>query len=175
MLYLFFYVFFGFLFISKLFLTHLTSRNSGSEVTSLQSLWYRSGKHVSITDSCQPEGEFVCKIVTSSSGPITLYKWSRAEVFETGTWTGQRLSPSFSPCCCVLEYKQNVRQWYSKQSRAKNNSSIEENIYHSKAVANPEAIPICWTFWYIHVLTVNGYHICLYLTHYTSRIGGCYL
>ena len=94
--------------------------------------------------------------MTGAPGSVTFYEWGRPEVFEAGAWARESLATTLSPSCCVLKCK-HVRPGLC----------VLSDTNHSKAVANPEVIPVSGAVRNIHVLAVDCNHIGLNLTNNT--------
>lgn len=72
--------------------THLASRNSRQQITGFESLLLRSRELFIVLEGDQPETGLCFVVVTMSFATVTLNKWRCTEIFQAGTWSGQRLT-----------------------------------------------------------------------------------
>ncbi len=147
---------------------YLTSRNSGSQVATLESFWFWLFKLISVFYRGKPEGVLVSVIVTCSSSTITFYKWSGTEMFQTRTRTGQRLTTSFSSSSSVLKVEYKTIFSYAYLNLLMTTNHVFFNPYHNETVSYPKAAPPIRTVRNVNGLAVNGNYVGWCLTDTTS-------
>ena len=72
--------------------THLASRHSRQQVTGFESLLLRSRELFIVFEGDQPETGLCFVVVAMSFATVTFNEWRGTEIFEAGTWSGQRLT-----------------------------------------------------------------------------------
>lgn len=73
------------------------------EVSGLESLRHGLAEHGAAIDGGEPEGELVGKVVAGAAAAAALYERRRAEVFQAGTGTRQKLPPALCSGGSVLK------------------------------------------------------------------------
>lgn len=89
----------------RILYTNFATTNSRTKITSLQRLFFRSLELLIVFDRCQPETELICKVMTSTSGTVTLYEWCCSEIFKARTRTCQRLTTTLGSGSGVLWFR----------------------------------------------------------------------
>lgn len=87
---------------------HAASTDSSPQRARLECLWPWDGELGVLFDGGQPEAVLVGEVVARAIRAVTFYEWGGAEIFQTTSGAGQRLTtPSWS-CSGVLVEKGNT-------------------------------------------------------------------
>lgn len=89
-----------------------TSAHFGLASYSFQNLLPWPTEHISFFDGCQPVGKGRGEIITSSK-TMALDERIGSKLFQTGSWTYQRLTTSFCSSIGMLKWKKNYK-YFSK-------------------------------------------------------------